>query len=916
MKRRLKSVITLLLVAAMLLTTSYSYTSIVRADLEDGYDYDDDNNGDYYNEETEVEKPAEQTLAEEEHYQAEEVRIEVSQRIVSFGHVTKGDPNVPYQQITVTNVGNTSICLDYQTNDAEDIFDVVVPGILSLGPYQSTDIYVRMDSSKPAGYYTASIIVCPVGHIEATMNIGISAEIVAAEPRITHFSIAPANITLTAGSSYSFSVDVRGENGADTGVQWSVDGNTSSNTKVNENGQLVIGTDESSKSIAVRVKSKAYSQYNDYATVSIADSNYSVSTTPNPSNGGTTAGGCTVTGGKDVEVVAAPNNGFRFVNWSADGVVVSNSPKYIVKNVRKNYNLVAKFEPVNCYVKVNVNHSEGGTATGSTNVSYNGSITLTASPKSGYRFDGWYEGGKKISTESTIKFNNITSNREVTANFEQDTFTIRTQVTPEYSGSVSNDASYKKGSKAAISAKAYDGYEFEYWTVNNNIVSKDAYYTINNVDRDCIYVAHFKKKNAVTYPIVSSTNDNNGAIAPLGTIAVADGTDYTYFFAAKEGYTIGAVYVDGVNKGAVTSYTFKNVKGPHTIAASFVKIPTQKVTTTPKVVTSNKDTAKTETAKTETAKTETAKTDSTKTDADKKDESTVYDIIPEHSDVVEGEINTDEEYRPNDIENEDINNFLDYTEYTGILQKMNLSPESVREIIKSGKDMELLDLACQEQYLAVSIHNEYADAVHETENTGFMNVASVPNMGDVISALMTEDEKLEVLSGGNMQFNFNLVANNHLQSDDDKLMVNRALKDNVEIGNFFEIIFTKTVPGTTENITQLPVPLHVEINIPENLKAEGRVFYVMRSHKLPDGSLELSYLQNESNDSSTISFTTDRFSDYAIVYSGGKSQGFSQMTVVKIVAVAFVVAIIATIVLLIILTSVVHKKRRHRRKKA
>lgn len=867
----MKKLLSILLVLTVLFTTVFVDTRIVSAEEYSTEEY-------YFGD-----------LEEDDPVPEPNVEIDVSQRIVSFGQVIQGDASVPAQLITVVNKSDITIQLDYQLSDAEGAFEIICSGMLSMAPNETRDLYVKVNPNKGPGYYTAGLIVCPLGYYGAAMNIGISAEVVAPQPRITYFSMEPTQLDLTPGASFNFSSGVRGENGARTDYRWSVSGNTSSATTVDPNGHLEVGKDETSSRIAVSFQLVAFPEYNITANVNIVASNYSVSTSANPTNGGTTAGGCTVKGGQDVEVVAAPSNGFRFMNWTADGAVVSNNPKCVLKNVRKNYNLVANFEPVNCYVKVLATHPEGGTITNSANVPYNGSISLTATPKNGYSFEGWYEGGKKFSSDQTVKLNNIVNNREITANFEQTTFTVRTQVTPEKSGSVSNDASYKKGAKAAISAKPNEGYEFDYWSVNNNVVSKEANYTLNNVDRDYVFVAHFKKKNAVTYPIASSVADANGTISPAGTVNVAQGTDITYTFAPNKGYTIGAVYVDSKNMGATTSYTFKKVTGAHSISVSFIKIPEQKTKTEAKVVT---------------PKTE---------EKPKKEEKVVVDIIPEHDDVDEGIIDTDEEYRPDDIENEHINDFLDYTGYTGILQKLNLSPEGARSMIELGADMELLEMACQEQYLSVSVHNEYADEVQETESKSFMEVASIPNMGEVVSALMTEDEKMEVLSGGSLALNFNLVANNQLQTEEDKQMLRQVMKDKLEVGHFFEIIFTKSVPGSTEMITELPVPMQIEIKIPESIRANGREFAIMRSHQLPNGALEITYLKNESTDQSKIVFTTDKFSRYAIVYTGGKNVGFTMSTALKIIIAAWFASVIVVIIVAVTILRHAHRRRRRRR---
>lgn len=61
-----------------------------------------------------------------------------------------------------------------------------------------------------------------------------------------------------------------------------------------------------------------------------------------------------------------------------------------------------------------------------------------------------------------------------------------------------------------------------------------------------------------------------GTISPNGTTVVAYGSNQTYTIAPISGFAISKVTVDGANVGAVTSYTFTNVTGPHSITATFV----------------------------------------------------------------------------------------------------------------------------------------------------------------------------------------------------------------------------------------------------------------------------------------------------------------------------------------------------------
>jgi hypothetical protein len=74
---------------------------------------------------------------------------------------------------------------------------------------------------------------------------------------------------------------------------------------------------------------------------------------------------------------------------------------------------------------------------------------------------------------------------------------------------------------------------------------------------------------SINYFTISATAGEGGSISPGGSVQVEEGGGKTYTITADKGYEIAEVLVDGVNVGAVSSYTFKNVWERHTIAASF-----------------------------------------------------------------------------------------------------------------------------------------------------------------------------------------------------------------------------------------------------------------------------------------------------------------------------------------------------------
>jgi hypothetical protein len=78
---------------------------------------------------------------------------------------------------------------------------------------------------------------------------------------------------------------------------------------------------------------------------------------------------------------------------------------------------------------------------------------------------------------------------------------------------------------------------------------------------------------------ITASAGPNGTITPAGDVAVNYGASRAFAITAASGYHVVDVVVDGVSKGAKTSYTFTSVIAPHTIAASFA-INTYAITAT------------------------------------------------------------------------------------------------------------------------------------------------------------------------------------------------------------------------------------------------------------------------------------------------------------------------------------------------
>ena len=75
------------------------------------------------------------------------------------------------------------------------------------------------------------------------------------KPEIVFISVDPIDAELKPGDTLQFSAAVEGENLMDSSVSWSVSGGTSADTKIDENGLLTVGEDETSDDLIVTATS-------------------------------------------------------------------------------------------------------------------------------------------------------------------------------------------------------------------------------------------------------------------------------------------------------------------------------------------------------------------------------------------------------------------------------------------------------------------------------------------------------------------------------------------------------------------------------------------------------------------------------------------------------------------------------------
>lgn len=136
------------------------------------------------------------------------------------------------------------------------------------------------------------------------------------------------------------------------------------------------------------------------------------------------------------------------------------------------------------------------------------------------------------------------------------------------------NGSYIAGTDVNISAAAApDGQEFSHWTTENGGIfqNSDSASTIFTMPGNSVTIkANYKAIviSSVKYSITASAG-TGGSISPYGSINVEENGSQTFVIIPNNNYTISSVLVDGVEKGAISEYTFSNVTTCHAISAAF-----------------------------------------------------------------------------------------------------------------------------------------------------------------------------------------------------------------------------------------------------------------------------------------------------------------------------------------------------------
>ena len=201
-----------------------------------------------------------------------------------------------------------------------------------------------------------------------------------------------------------------------------------------------------------------------YTATFTAIPQYTISVSANPTAGGTVSGGGTFYSGASCTLTATPNTHYDFTNWKMGNSVVSTNPTYTF-TVTQNASYTANFTALQAHT-ITCNPVENGSISANPTTAYkNETVTLTATPASGYFFSSWEvrDASNNLITVTNNQFTMPDSDVTVSATFVSGcTVTV---VEVEHGTVTASATNAIPGATITLTATPVSGYVLNNWLV-------------------------------------------------------------------------------------------------------------------------------------------------------------------------------------------------------------------------------------------------------------------------------------------------------------------------------------------------------------------------------------------------------------------------------------------------------------------
>lgn len=291
--------------------------------------------------------------------------------------------------------------------------------------------------------------------------------------------------------------------------------------------------------------------------------NVTVNTT---GNGTATPATATYNCGDDVNFTFTPADGSAVESVVVNGQNIGSVTSYVINGIAADYTIDVTFTDMTYTLNAVAYNNGTITPAGESTVAYNGTITYTLTPDACQTVSEILVNGESYLNNpafngTTLVLDNIQSDMNIQAYFQVMTYNV--EATQVEGGVITETGVYNCGTDVVYNITAADCYTLTDVMVDGASVGAVDTYTFSAIDADHTITATFEMN---TYTITANAG-NGGSIDATATFNCGETPIYT--ITPDEGYYIESVLVDGVEQGAIDSYTFSALNADHTIDATF-----------------------------------------------------------------------------------------------------------------------------------------------------------------------------------------------------------------------------------------------------------------------------------------------------------------------------------------------------------
>lgn len=388
---------------------------------------------------------------------------------------------------------------------------------------------------------------------------------------------ADHNIDATFASDSQFTITVtQSDHGTITPGTSTVDyGATPSFTLTPDAGYHIASITANGEAVTVTSPSGQVYQFSAISadgslTATYAINVYTVTVTQGTHGTISSANGTSVNYGDSLTFTVTPDTGYHTVDVVVDGVSKGVVASWDFTDVQADHSITASFAIDQFTVTPSADaHGSISPDTVQT-VNYGDTPSFTVTADAGYHILDVKVDGSSVLGElvnGVYTFSAVSADHAIDATFEINQYTITPSAIGH--GSISPDVvqTVVYGATPSFTVTPETGYHILDVQVDGVSVLRDLVgntYTFPAVSADHTITATF----AIDTFTITVTQGAHGTIAPDTTV-VDYGGSQSFAITPDTGYHIVDVLVDGVSKGAVTSWDFTNVQSDHSIAATF-----------------------------------------------------------------------------------------------------------------------------------------------------------------------------------------------------------------------------------------------------------------------------------------------------------------------------------------------------------